>query len=422
VKEGFFATQLSNRHSWQEINQKGYPALARIQRIRVGCGQMTVGRIALEAGNLQRLFDALTQRGYSLVGPTIRQGAIVYDHLTAVTDLPVGWTDEQSGGYYRLKKNGTKRFFDYSVGPQSWRHFLLPSAVRLWHVNCRSKNLQVSPEKCKTDRYAFIGVRSCEIHAIAIQDEVFLKSRYSDPRYEAQREGIFVVAVNCNSASRNCFCGSMKTGPKVTIGYDLALTEVVRDDSHILVVDVGSENGSSVMNSIQHRAATEAESNAADKVSEQVVMHKVLDTDGIKEVLYRNYDNPRWMEVANRCLTCGNCTLVCPTCFCTTVYDATDLSGRRADRWRKWDSCFTVDFSYIHGGSIRPSPMSRYRQWMVHKLGSWIDQFGSSGCVGCGRCITWCPVGIDITEEARVIRESEKTMINHKGGMKIANA
>jgi sulfhydrogenase subunit beta (sulfur reductase) len=384
---------------------------------------MTVGRIVLEAGNLQRLFDALTQRGYSLLGPTISgEGTIVYDHVTAVADLPVGWTDEQSGGNYRLKKNGTKRFFDYSVGPQSWRRFLLPPTGRLWNVNRRSNNLRVLAEKGKSQPYAFIGVRSCEIHAIAIQDKVFLKGQYVDPRYEAQRENIFVVGVNCNSASRNCFCVSMKTGPKVTFGYDLALTELLVDDSHIFVVDVGSEKGSSVMNSIQHRAASEAESNVADQLSEEVVMHKVLDTDGIKELLYRNYDNPRWVEVANRCLTCGNCTLVCPTCFCTTVYDVTSLSGMHAERWRKWDSCFTADFSYIHGGSIRPSPMSRYRQWMVHKLGTWIDQFGSSGCVGCGRCITWCPVGIDITEEARAIRESEETTINHTGGMKIANA
>ena len=172
---------------------------------------------------------------------------------------------------------------------------------------------------------------------------------------------------------------------------------------------------------ISHRTATEAESRAAGQVSESVQISKVLDTTDIKGLLYRNYENPRWIEVANRCLTCGNCTLVCPTCFCNTIYEATDLAGKHAERWRKWDSCFNVDFSYIHGGSIRSSPMSRYRQWMTHKLATWIDQFGTSGCVGCGRCITWCPVGIDITEESRAIRESEKSM-NQTGGIQVANA
>jgi Fe-S-cluster-containing hydrogenase component 2 len=131
-----------------------------------------------------------------------------------------------------------------------------------------------------------------------------------------------------------------------------------------------------------------------------------MDTTGIRDLLYTNFDHPRWDNVAQRCLTCANCTMVCPTCFCTTVEDVSDVTGSHAERWRKWDSCFSQNFSYIHGGSVRSSAKSRYRQWMTHKLASWIDQFGSSGCVGCGRCITWCPVGIDITEEVRAIRES----------------
>ena len=135
-----------------------------------------------------------------------------------------------------------------------------------------------------------------------------------------------------------------------------------------------------------------------------------IDTTGIKELLYQNFEHPRWDNVAGRCLTCANCTMVCPTCFCTTVEDVTDVTGDHAERWRRWDSCFTQSFSYIHGGSVRTSAKSRYRQWMTHKLASWIDQFGSSGCVGCGRCITWCPVGIDITEEVRAIREGREDM------------
>jgi sulfhydrogenase subunit beta (sulfur reductase) len=383
---------------------------------------LNADRVVLDTEGLQQLFDLLVKQGYSLIGPTIREEAILYDHVRTVADLPVGWTDEQEGGSYRLKKSDDESIFNYAVGPQSWKRFLFPPVARLWQANRKTKKIETVGEEHQAKKYALIGVRSCEIHAIAIQDKVFLKGEYSDLEYRARRESALVVAVNCSHASSNCFCASMQTGPRAKFGYDLAMTEVLANGSHYFLVDIGSERGASIMDLISHRTATEAESKAADQVSEAVEIRKVLDTTDIRGLLYRNYENPRWIEVANRCLTCGNCTLVCPTCFCTTVYEATDLAGRHVERWRRWDSCFNVDFSYIHGGSIRSSPMSRYRQWMTHKLATWIDQFGTSGCVGCGRCITWCPVGIDITEESRAIRESEKKSIIQTGGMEVANA
>jgi ferredoxin len=203
----------------------------------------------------------------------------------------------------------------------------------------------------------------------------------------------------------------MNTGPKPTFGYDLALTEVMEDDRHHFVVEVGTEKGAEVLEAVQCRQATPQEEVAADRVVQAAArqMGRTMETSDIKELLYGNYEHPRWQNVADRCLTCANCTLVCPTCFCSTVEETSDLTGQEAERHRRWDSCFTMDFSYIHGGSVRSSARSRYRQWMTHKLATWIDQFGTSGCVGCGRCITWCPVGIDITEEVRAIRESEAT-------------
>jgi hypothetical protein len=195
----------------------------------------------------------------------------------------------------------------------------------------------------------------------------------------------------------------------VDSGFDLALTEVLANDRHFFLVKVGTESGAEVFSEVPHRRATETDKHSADAVVAETARHmgRSMDIKGIKELLYRNCEHPRWDNVAARCLTCANCTMVCPTCFCTTVEDVTDLTGEHAERWRKWDSCFTSDFAYIHGGSIRVTPRSRYRQWMTHKLGTWFDQFGTSGCVGCGRCITWCPVAIDLTEEVRAIRESD---------------
>jgi ferredoxin len=339
----------------------------------------------------------------------VRDGAIIYDDLASTAELPAGWTDTQDGGTYRLTRRHDAALFGYAVGPRSWKHFLHPSTLRLWQARREGRGFQVVPESQDPPRFAFIGVRSCELHAIAVQDRVFLHGPYVDPTYKLRRENIFVVAVNCGQAAGTCFCVSMQTGPKATFGFDLALTEVVREERHYFVVETGSERGTEILQELPHREARADEQQAAGEVVARAAsqMGRSLDTTDIKSLLYRNSEHPRWDEVANRCLTCGNCTMVCPTCFCTTVEDTTDLAGEHAERWRKWDSCFTVEFAYLHGGSVRASAKSRYRQWLTHKLATWIDQFGTSGCVGCGRCITWCPVGIDITEEVRAIRGTE---------------
>ncbi len=366
------------------------------------------GLYALAVDGLNELFAALRRRQYRLVGPTLRDGAIVYDEIKSPADLPLGWTDEQDGGRYRLKRRDDKAHFGYAVGPHSWKKFLFPATTRLWKARRNgSEGFGVLEEKKEAPKYAFIGVRSCELHAIAIQDRVFLRDKYVDPVYKARRENAFIVAVNCGQAGGTCFCVSMKTGPKATFGFDLALTEVLEGGRHEFVVEVGTDRGADILREVSYR---EAGSDAPDAVERTVAraasqMGRTMDTSDIKDLLYRNFEHPRWDDVASRCLTCANCTMVCPTCFCSTVEDTTDLTGEHAERWRKWDSCFTMDFSYIHGGQVRASPKSRYRQWMTHKLATWIDQFGTSGCVGCGRCITWCPVGIDITEEVRAIRE-----------------
>jgi ferredoxin len=245
-------------------------------------------------------------------------------------------------------------------------------------------------------------VRACDLHAVAIQDRVFLEGGHVEPDYAARRRDAFFVAVNCARAGGTCFCVSMDTGPRVTEGFDLALTEL---DGRF-VVEAGSERGEDVLAALECAPATDDDVREALEQSERTAasMGRALETDGLRELLQDNRDHPRWAEVADRCLSCGNCTMVCPTCFCSTVEDTTDLAGENAERTRLWDSCFTLEHSYMHGGSVRRSASSRYRQWMTHKLSTWIDQFGTSGCVGCGRCITWCPVAIDITEEAAAIR------------------
>jgi len=362
--------------------------------------------IAPEA--LTDLVRALADDGFRVVGPIVRDGAIVYDDLESAADLPIGWTEEQDAARYRLERRDDEARFGFAVGPHSWKQFLLPSRIRLWRARRRDEGFEIDEEPLEVAPLALIGVRACELHAIDIQDRVLLGGRYADRDYAARREGAFVVAVNCFEPGGTCFCVSMGTGPKAEGGYDLALTEIL-DGEHRLLVEVGSERGAELLRRLPRRAADHSDVDAAaaavDGAAERMGRH--LETGDIRDLLARNLEHERWDDVATRCLTCGNCTLVCPTCFCTSVEDVTDLTGEHAERMRSWDSCFSVDYSYIHGGSVRPTGRSRYRQWLTHKFGTWYDQFGSSGCVGCGRCITWCPVGIDVTEELAAIRATE---------------
>ena len=370
----------------------------------------TGNRVIIQAGDLGRLLEELKRQSYKTIGPTIQESAIVYDEIRDVNDLPAGWTEEQEKGHYRLKKREDEALFGYNVGPHSWKKFLSPPEVRLWSAK-RSKNgFDIPDENDDIPKYAFIGVRSCDLNAIQILDRVFLSGDYQDKIYGECRRDNFIVALNCTEAGGTCFCASMGTGPKNQSGFDLALTEVITDDSHYFVAEIGSEKGSNVMEAIHWEIAEPDIVQFADELIEKTAlsMGRKLNTERLRDLLFANYKHHEWDEVANRCLSCANCTMVCPTCFCHTVEETTDLDGDHAERWRIWDSCFTLGFSYIHGGSVRKTTLSRYRQWMTHKLASWQDQFGTFGCVGCGRCITWCPVGIDITEIAEAIRSDSE--------------
>jgi ferredoxin len=366
----------------------------------------------LELEGLDALIGALSSRGYDVVGPTVHDGAIVYDEIGSAADLPAGWTDVQDGGTYRLQRRADDARFGFAVGPTSWKRFLVPPRLLLWRARQASPDaeLEVEEEPLPAKPLAFVGVRACELAAIAIQDRVFVGGRYVDRDYAARRETVLLVAVNCHEPGGTCFCVSMDTGPHVRerYDYDLVLTELL-EGSHRFLVEAGSERGAEILAELGGAEATDEDLRAAAAQAEDAAgrMGRTLDTRDIRDLLVDNLEHPRWDEVAERCLTCGNCTLACPTCFCSAVEDANDLDGS-AERHRVWDSCFSQDYSYIHGGSVRQTAKARYRQWLTHKLGTWHDQFGSSGCVGCGRCITWCPVAIDITEEVAAIRATAR--------------
>jgi len=362
----------------------------------------------IERQDFDTLFKALEGDGYTVIGPTYRDGSIILDQVSSSSQLPRGWTDVQEAASYDTVSTGRETLFEFVVGPNSWKRWLFPPRLRLFAAKKEGKRFDVeAPDESSDGKYAFLGVRSCELHAIAIQDKIFMQGEYADSHYRARREKSLLIAVNCLTPSGTCFCASMETGPRALGGFDLALTEVYEEGRHVFLVETGSARGEEILGKTVHREADEADSALVDRLMGEAArkMYRAMDTTNLQELLNKNFDHPHWDNVARRCLSCANCTLVCPTCFCSTVEDVTDLTGGRAERWRRWDSCFTSDFTKVAGGNVRMSARSRYRQWLTHKLANWIDQFGTRGCVGCGRCITWCPVGIDLTVEVEAFRK-----------------
>ncbi|MEN8238574.1 MAG: 4Fe-4S dicluster domain-containing protein [Actinomycetota bacterium] len=363
----------------------------------------------VDSSGFDLLIPLLSDLGYTVIGPTVHEGVIVYDEIEGPGDLPIGWTEATEAGTYGLVERDDEAYFGFTVGPRTLKTYLFPPKHTLLTIRHVDTGLAFDPEPVDPPRYAFVGARACEIAAMGIQDRVFTAGVASDPYYTEARNRSFIVGVNCSVAAATCFCDSMGTGPRCTTGYDIVMTELMDGEHHEFALEAGTDAGEDVINALESHEATSTHREQVDAVIESTRAHmgRSFPRDEAYELLTSNLEHPIWDSIAERCLSCTSCTLVCPTCFCSTVEDATDLEGTAA-RTRSWDSCFSLDFTNLHGHSVRSSPSSRYRQWMTHKLAYWYDQFGTSGCVGCGRCITWCPVGIDITAEIAVLKEQSK--------------
>ena len=225
--------------------------------------------------------------GYEVIGPKIDQAAIVYGPIHSSQDLPIGWTDRQAAGSYRLEQREDRAYFGYAVGPHSWKKFLFPAVLPLWSAHRTENSFEVTDAAVDPPKRALLGVRACELHAIAVQDRVFIdrEGRFTDPYYAEARKRLLLIAVECEDPAGTCFCASMGTGPHmpalkavtpraelpipgpqqsgrvalamatevgtargpVRPSYDLAMTEL--DDS--FVIRSGSPTGSALLDRLQ---------------------------------------------------------------------------------------------------------------------------------------------------------------------------
>jgi len=371
---------------------------------------MFLPKVALAA-----MIDILRSQGYRVIAPTLFRDVVKLKPINGSNEIARGVRDIQDGGSYRLEKGNGDLFFDYVVGPDSAKGYFFPARQELFALDIQDGRFALYQSRVEVPKLALFGLRPCDLAAIRVQDRVFdggvtegepagAERCEAELYYKRIRSQSMLIAINCTRPGGTCFCDSMGTGPKATEGFDVAMTELRSG----FVAEAGSDAGMALLHELPLREPSPAELELADLKMERAreQMGRVLDTRDIVELLDHNIEHERWNTVAARCLSCGNCTMVCPTCFCSTVSDSSDLARKRTVRTRHWESCFTHQFSYTTMGPHRNTIRGRYRHWMRHKLGTWWEQFGTSGCIGCGRCITWCPVGIDLTEETAAIRGS----------------
>lgn len=330
--------------------------------------------VRMDETGLEKLVGLLRERGYEVFAP--------------VKDGPEGgWKAIDSLEPLELKgppPQGAKRLFH------------LPKA-RLVSIERENGAWRVQPELPDARKVALLGVHACDVEALSRLDRVLAGDRFKDTQYEARRKGAFIVAFNCVESVETCFCASMDCGPAVAADFDIAMTPSGDGD---YLAEAGSKAGDELLKAL---GAAEADGDwaaeARRRVENAAIQSRKVDRKKAPALLDSNRESPRWTETALRCMACGNCTMSCPTCFCVNTMEASSLDLKRSERWRIWDSCFNLNFTYIHGGPVRMSRQARYRHWLTHKFARWVDQFGETGCTGCGRCIRWCPAGIDPCEE-----------------------
>ncbi len=354
--------------------------------------------------DLQLLLELLKQRGFEILGPRAADGMISFAPLSSADQLPWGVEDEQEAGRYRLADGPANRAFFWTSAAQSIKPLAFPAAEGLWQVRFSDDGRPRFSETLPAPKpIAIIGVRACDLAALELLDRHFYDK--GDPWYRARRDALCTVAVNCARSAATCFCRSTGDGPSVNSRHDLLLDEI--EDG--FVIQAGSPLGEALIADCDWQPAS-AEHLADAKVQTEAAAStqtRSLPEVDLESMLGNRANVAAWQKIGEQCLACGNCTAVCPSCFCHRHTEEPALDAASSSHGREWDSCFSNDHSLMHGQPHRREISHRYRQWLSHKLGGWHSQYGRSGCTGCGRCITWCPVGIDLTRSvSAVLKES----------------
>ena len=352
---------------------------------------------------LQQLIDALHNHGYHCIGPRVESHSITYGEICHVDELPQGVEATQAPGEYRLHHRHHQRHFSWANTAQAIKPLTFTAKEILWRCEKDEQgNLVFSQQQAEVKPLAIIGARACDLAALKLQQQHFLNPSAEDPWFKQRFGALFIVAVHCSHSADTCFCHATGDGPNASQDFDIAMHEL--DDGFVL--EAGSYQGEQLLNDLDLQAVNNEQQQLIKQQTEQSIAQQSRHLpDKVSQKLLNNLEHAHWDDIGKRCLSCGNCTAVCPSCFCHQQHDDFSITDNSGTHYREWSSCFSHDHGYISGHELRPTPAKRYRQWLTHKFANWIEQYGRSGCVGCGRCITWCPVGIDVTEELHTLCE-----------------
>lgn len=300
--------------------------------------------------------------------------------------------DEQT--CFDVYQPGTEVNFGGSRTDLSPKEALFPQTEVIYSYSKLGEDVTIEEPVISIDQVLF-GVRSCDAYSIDRLDEVFLTRGYVDTMYYARRANTLIVALGCTEPQRSCFCTSFGIDPQNAQGADVQL------------IDLGNKYSVAALTEQGEQALTQwAEFLEEGEIPQTTPVEctLVLKTDSVKESLENLFEDPYWNDLSMKCLSCGTCAFVCPTCHCFDM--SQNNKGSEGYRFRTWDSCMFPEYTLMAGNhNPRPTKKERLRNRFMHKLSFFDDRYGSSMCSGCGRCIEMCPVGVDISRVIEDVQE-----------------
>ncbi len=298
-------------------------------------------------------------------------------------------------------------YLDYKSTVLPPKKFLHPPKETMFTFE-RKNNKTMIDENKNDEKILLFGVHPCDVNAILKLDKFFLEN-LKDVYYQNRRKKTIIVALNCVEPGENSFCKSMESGPIIEKGYDILLTDI----GEKYLIEIGSKIGNKLIKGLNLPIASNKDLKNKEKrckITEKKVK-KIIDSNWLPKLAEENLDHEIWIDLSERggvagsfpCLSCGSCSLVCPTCYCYDVYDILELSLKKGKRIRELDSCQLLEYGEVAlDGNFRKERKDRIRHWMFCKFGAAAGD-KKSNCVGCGRCIRVCPSKIDITQVAKAL-------------------